>query len=70
LTSMGTIIEGDWDEVLTIIKKCHAEVRGLSERVVTSITIDDRKGLTDRLTGNVLEVEYAVGDELSTGGLT
>ena len=70
LTAMGTILEGDWDEVLTIVRKCHNEIRNFSERVVTNILIDDRKDLEKRLTGNVLEIEYAVGDSLRTNGLT
>ncbi len=69
-TSMGIIIEGDWDDVTTITRKCHEEIRKFSDRLVTNIRIDDRKGLGNRLKNNVLEVEYAVGDSLQTNGLT
>jgi uncharacterized protein (TIGR00106 family) len=43
LTSMGTIIEGDLDSILNIIKKMHraALAEGVM-RVVTTIEIDDR----------------------------
>lgn len=70
LTSMSTIIEGEWDEVMVIIKKCHQQILGFSERVVTNIAIDERRGLQGRLKGNVLDIEYAVGDRLETGRLT
>lgn len=70
LTSMGTIIEGDWDEIIALIKKCHEEVKNFADRVVTNILIDDRKGLTNRLKNKVLEVEYALGSNLKTNGLT
>ena len=70
LTSMGTIIEGDWEEVMVLIKKCHDEVKNFAERVVTNITVDDRKDLQNRLKNNVLEIEYAAGDTLKTAGLT
>ena len=70
LTSMGTIIEGDWDEIMTIVKKCHYEIKNFAERVVTNIVIDDRKDLQNRLRNNVLEVEYALGKDLKTDGLT
>lgn len=70
LTSMGTIIEGDWDEIVTIIKKCHDEIGHSAERVVTNVVIDDRQGLDNRLKNNALEIEYAVGGELETNGLT
>ena len=53
LTAMGTIIEGPWDSVMTVIKKCHALMRRHSARVLTSITIDDRKGASRRIAGKV-----------------
>ena len=70
LTSMGTIIEGDWDEIMVIVKKCHDEIQNFADRVVTNIVIDDRKDLQSRLKNNVLEVEYALGKDLKTNGLT
>jgi uncharacterized protein (TIGR00106 family) len=70
LTSMGTIIEGEWDEVIFLIKKCHDEIKNFADRVVTNIVIDDRKDMKNRLKNNALEIEYAVGGALKTGGLT
>ena len=70
LTSMGTIIEGDWDEIMVIVKKCHDEITNFADRVVTNIVIDDRKDLQNRLKNNVLEVEYALVKDLKTNGLT
>lgn len=70
LTSMGTIIEGDWDEIMALVRKCHEEIRNFADRIVTNITIDDRKNMTGRLKNKVLEVEYALGGSLKTEGLT
>lgn len=70
LTSMGTIIEGDWDEIMALIKKCHEEVKNFADRIVTNIVIDDRKDMTGRLKNKVLEVEYVIGGSLKTSGLT
>ena len=70
LTAMGTLLEGQWEEVMFVIQKCHEEVKKFAERVVTEIVIDERKGLNGRLKGNVLEVEYVLGKNLRTGGLT
>ncbi|MFQ5707268.1 MAG: MTH1187 family thiamine-binding protein [bacterium] len=69
-TSMGTILEGEWDEVLALVKKCHDEIKNFADRVVTNIVIDDRKNLSGRLKGNALEVEYAIGGSLKTASLT
>ncbi|NIR51967.1 MTH1187 family thiamine-binding protein [candidate division KSB1 bacterium] len=70
LTSMGVIIEGDWNEIMTLAKKCHDEIMNFAERMSTTITVDDRKDMTERLKKNVLEIEYAIGGALKTGGLT
>lgn len=44
LTSMGTIIEGTWGEVMDTIQKMHEKVFQTGAlRVSTSIKIDDRR---------------------------
>lgn len=42
LTAMGTILEGEWDEVMKVIKKMRDRLRKDSERVYLTISIDDR----------------------------
>ncbi|KPJ51127.1 MAG: hypothetical protein AMJ41_00280 [candidate division Zixibacteria bacterium DG_27] len=64
LTSMGTLVEGNWDEVMGVIKKCHNVTRRLVPRVYTVITIDDRKGAKGRLTGKVKSVERVLKREV------
>jgi uncharacterized protein (TIGR00106 family) len=43
LNPMGTVVEGNWDDIMALIKKCHQSVLRGNERIVTSIKIDDRK---------------------------
>lgn len=62
---MGTVLEGEWDEVMSVIGKCHAEMRKENERVLTSITIDDRKGKGERIERKLESVEEKVGRKLS-----
>lgn len=66
LTSMGTIVEGDWEEVLAVVKKCHDKVGEKFSRVYTKIAIDDRKGAKGRLTGKVESVKEKVGRDIRT----
>ncbi|HOO56293.1 MAG TPA: MTH1187 family thiamine-binding protein [bacterium] len=66
LTAMGTIIEGNWDDVMAVIKKCHNIVRRGSARVSTSITIDDRKGAKKRLSGKIESVRQKVKRDIKT----
>ena len=66
LHAMGPILEGDWDEIMRLIKRCHKKILKDSDRVLTTITIDDDKGRTDRITGKVKSVERKLGKKLKT----
>lgn len=66
LHAMGTVLEGDWDAILKLIKKCHNKIRKDSVRVLTTITIDDYKGKTNRIAGKVKSVERKLGKKLRT----
>ena len=57
INPMGTVVEGKWDEVMALIKKCHNTVLKGGERVVTSISIDDRKRMPNRIEEKVKSVE-------------
>jgi uncharacterized protein (TIGR00106 family) len=61
---MGTVVEGKWDEVMGLIKKCHNAVMRSGERVVTTISIDDRKRKPNRIEEKVRSVERRLGKTL------
>jgi uncharacterized protein (TIGR00106 family) len=61
---MGTVIEGEWDEVMKLIKKCHKTVMKTGERSVTTISIDDRKGKPNRIEEKVKSIERRIGKSL------
>ena len=61
---MGTVLEGEWDELMGLIKKCHTEIVSDTERVLTTITIDDRKGKEDRMEQKLRSVEEKLGTTL------
>ncbi len=60
LTAMGTIVEGEWDEVMDVVASCHRAVRALAPRVLTTIRVDDREGGGGRLESKVRSVETKV----------
>jgi uncharacterized protein (TIGR00106 family) len=66
LGAMHTTVEGDAGEVMELIMRCHRRVLELAPRVLTSITIDDRKGAAGRLEGKVTDVEEVLGKRLAT----
>jgi uncharacterized protein YqgV (UPF0045/DUF77 family) len=49
---------------MPIIRACHMRVMELSDRVITSIKIDDRKGRKDMLDRKIRSVEKRLGKEL------
>ncbi|MDP2689198.1 MAG: MTH1187 family thiamine-binding protein [Deltaproteobacteria bacterium] len=60
--AMGTIVEGGWDDVMGLIKKCHEEVMKSAPRLVSSIQIDLRPSKPlDRLTEKLKSVEKRLG---------
>jgi uncharacterized protein (TIGR00106 family) len=63
--AMGTVVEGEWNELLALVKQCHELIRGEATRVVTTIKIDDRPlKSSDRITGKIFSVEEHLGREL------
>jgi uncharacterized protein (TIGR00106 family) len=64
LTPMNTIVEGDWDEVMALVKRCRDELMQHEERALISISIDDRKGKSNRMVEKMASVEKALGREL------
>ena len=61
---MGTVLEGEWERVMGIIKVCHQEVMKDADRAVTSIKIDDRKGKGERIEKKLESVEQKLGMQL------
>jgi uncharacterized protein (TIGR00106 family) len=64
INPMGTVVEGNWNDVMGLIKKCHSTVILNEERVLTTISIDDRKGKKNRISGKVKSVEKRLGRSL------
>lgn len=63
-TPMATIVEGEFEEVLDLIKSCHLKMREVSNRVITTIKLDDREGARGRIKGKVESVEKKAGRKL------
>ncbi len=61
---MGTVVEGEWDELFRLVRKCHRTVMKKEERAVTTISIDDRKKRPNRIEEKVKSVEKRLGKSL------
>jgi uncharacterized protein YqgV (UPF0045/DUF77 family) len=58
---MGTCIEGEYDEVMSVVKRCLEDMRLRHNRVTFQIKADDRKGAAGRLEGKIASVEAKAG---------
>jgi len=58
LTAMGTIMEGDLDRILAVVRKMHEAVFGEGVlRVLTTIKIDDRRDKPQTIKEKVASVK-------------
>lgn len=65
LGAMQTTVEGEQDAVMSLIMQCHNFMKTQSSRILTHITIDDRKGATKRIEGKVKDVIQVLDKEVN-----
>jgi len=68
LTPSGTCLEGEWEEVMGLVRQCHAKMRETSNHVFTTLRIEDEQGASDKLTTNVASVEEKLRRRLAQSG--
>ena len=66
LHAMGTVIEGEWDEVMAVVTRCFERMKEDCDRISISIKADYRKGHRGRLDAKVNAVEKRLGRKLRT----
>jgi len=66
LCPMGTVVEGEYDEVMEVIGRCHARVRQMASRVLTTVKIDDREGARGAIDSKVRSVQAKVSGMRTT----
>ena len=67
LTPSGTCIEGEWDRVMPLVRRCHDRIREGSPHVITMIKTEDEEGARDKLTRNVASVKEIAGEPRAGG---
>jgi uncharacterized protein YqgV (UPF0045/DUF77 family) len=61
MTAFGTLLEGSWDQLMDVAKKCHFAMRSKSERVLTLIRLDGYAERSGEISGAVQRVEKKLG---------
>jgi len=64
LNPMGTVLEGSWDEVTGVVRRCLEDLERDCDRISITMKLDHRKGKTGALRTKVEEVERLVGRKL------
>jgi uncharacterized protein (TIGR00106 family) len=57
LNPMGTVLEGEWDDVFDVVRRCYERMRKDCNRISCTIKVDYRKGHHGRLTSKTASVE-------------
>jgi uncharacterized protein (TIGR00106 family) len=68
LHAMGTLVEGELDQVLEVLRKCFIELSTDCQRITCSAKFDYRRGYQGRLEAKVRSVEEKLGRKLKTIG--
>ena len=63
LTPMSTIVEGEWDQVFSLINMCRENLRQDSDRVSIRIEVDDKAGAMNMLERKVESVKEKLGGD-------
>ena len=66
LGPMGTVVEGEWDQIVSLARQCHQAILRKADRVMTTIHIDDRTDVpqTGRMAQKVASLDAKVGRPL------
>ncbi len=61
LNAMGTVIEGEWAECMSVVEQCFARMRADCDRISCSIKVDYRRDSSGRLAGKIESIERRLG---------
>lgn len=57
LNPMGTVVEGEWDDLLGLLNRCFRTLEQESDRISIQAKFDFRKGVTGAIEGKLQSVE-------------
>jgi len=67
LHAMGTIVEGELDQVLDLMRRCIEQTAKHGDRVTCAAKLDYRRGKSGRLRSKVASVEERLGRTVRKG---
>ena len=66
LTPTSTCIEGSWDEIMAVVRRCHEVARDETPHVVTLLKLESDDRSLDKMNNNIASVEEQAGESFRT----
>lgn len=66
LNPMGTVVEGEWEDLLNLLTRCFKTLEKDSNRISLSVKFDHRKGVRGALDEKIKSVEEKAGRTFRT----
>jgi uncharacterized protein (TIGR00106 family) len=66
LTPMGTVLEGEWDEVWNVVDGCFKILEPQSGRIYSSIKIDYRKGRAAGMKSKTAKIKSIINRDINS----
>jgi uncharacterized protein (TIGR00106 family) len=66
LTPMGTILEGEWEDVMGVVTACFKALQTDCSRIGMNLKVDYRAGTESRMRSKIEKVEAHLGRKLAT----
>ncbi len=61
---MGTVVEGDMDQLLGLLRHCHSALEADCDRIYTTVKFDYHKGARGRLQGKLDSLRQKLGRDI------
>ncbi len=61
LNAMGTVLEGDWNQCMSVVGQCFERMSADCQRITCSIKVDHRHGVDGRIEAKIASVEQVLG---------
>lgn len=64
LNPMGTVVEGQWDDLLALLTHCFRALEKDSDRISLQVKFDHRKGSESRMESKIRSVQAKIGRQV------
>jgi uncharacterized protein YqgV (UPF0045/DUF77 family) len=65
VTAMETVVEGEWNQVMPVVRGAYERLLANHDRVFLEIRVDEHRGVEGRLRGAVEDVDRELGHEVA-----